>query len=110
MANVIAEDAILEAELNGEWHAQQSPRDHVFFKMIALPADGVNFTIKLRTGVPVTVRIADVSLSLPEFESYPQQLTNPLRTGYGGGHGIDSMTLIHREYTIAPENSTIMGD
>lgn len=102
MANVIADGAILEAEINGETSTQESPRDHVFFKMIGLASDGINITVKLQPGVPVNVRIADVTPSLPEIDGLPVQLSTPLRTGYGGGHGVDSMTLIHREYTVSP--------
>ena len=100
MADITAEEAILEGELYGERYGRETPRDNLFFKVIALPPEGVEIGVKLLAGTPVTIRVADVSLSLPAFEGSPSQEVSPLRTGFGGGHGIDWMTLIHRRYKL----------
>lgn len=100
MADIHAEGAILEGELYGEHYSREEPRDNLFFKVLALPPDGVEIGIQLLPGVPVTIRLADVSPSLPTFENQPDQEILSLRTGYGGGHGVDSMTLIHRRYIL----------
>jgi hypothetical protein len=100
MADITAEQAILEGELYGERYGRETPRDNLFFKVIALPPEGVEIGVKLLAGTPVTIRVADVSLSLPAFEGSPSQEASPLRTGFGGGHGIDWMTLIHRRYKL----------
>lgn len=100
MADIAAEGAILEGELYGERYRSETPRDNLFFKVIAVPPEGVEIGIKLLAGSPVTVRLGDVSLSLPELEGSADLDESPLRTGYGGGHGIDGMTLIHRWYTL----------
>ena len=100
MANITAPDAILDAELYGERDGREAPRDEVFFKVIGLPADGVEVALKLRAGVPVTVRLADASPSLPPVGGQATEMGSALRTGFGGGHGIDSMTLIQRQYTV----------
>lgn len=100
MADVAAEGAILEGELYGERYSRETPRDNLFFKVIALPPEGVEIGIKLLPGTPVTIRLADVSLSLPAREGKAVQELSSLRSGYGGGHGIDSMTLIHRRYSL----------
>jgi hypothetical protein len=97
LADVTAADAILASELYGERHTSPAPRDHVFFKVIGESPEGVEVTLELRPGVPVQVRLGDVSLSLPALAGEAASL---LRTGYGGGHGIDSMTLVMRTYTI----------
>jgi hypothetical protein len=100
MADITAPGAILEGELYGENYSRESARDNLYFKVIGVPPEGVEVTVKLRPGVPVTVRLGDVSLSLPELAGQTGQVTSPLRTGFGGGHGIDSMTLIHRRYAL----------
>ncbi len=100
MANIMAPDAIMEAELYGVRDGHDAPRDEVFFKVIALPAAGVEVALKLRAGVPVTVRLADASPSLPAVGGQTGEIGSALRTGFGGGHGIDSMTLIQRQYRV----------
>jgi hypothetical protein len=100
MADIAAEGAILEGELYGERYSSETPRNNLFFKVIALPPEGVEIGVKLLAGTPVTIRLADVSLSLPALEGSAIQDASPLRTGYGGGHGVDWMTLIHRRFTL----------
>jgi hypothetical protein len=100
MADITAPGAILEGELYGENYSRESARDNLYFKVIGVPPEGVDVMVKLRPGVPVTIRLGDVSLSLPELDGQTGQVTSPLRTGFGGGHGIDSMTLIHRRYAL----------
>jgi hypothetical protein len=100
MADITAEGAILEGELNGERYSRETPRDNLFFKVIVLPPEGVEIGIKLLAGTPVTIQLADVSLSLPAFGGSAGQDALPERTGYGGGHGVDWMTLIHRRYNL----------
>jgi hypothetical protein len=100
MADIAAEGAILEGGLYGEWYSRETPRDSLYFKVIALPPEGVEIGVKLLAGAPVTIRLADVSLGLPAFEGSIRQGASPLRTGYGGGHGVDWMTLVHRRYML----------
>jgi hypothetical protein len=99
MADIAAPGAILEGELYEERYSRETPRDHLFFKVIALAPEGVEIGVKLLAGAPVTIRLADVSLTLPALEGSAVQDAPPLRTGYGGGHGVDWMTLVHRRYS-----------
>jgi hypothetical protein len=100
MADIAAPGAILEGELYEERYSRETPRDHLFFKVIALAPEGVEIGVKLLAGAPVTIRLADVSLTLPALEGSAVQDAPPLRTGYGGGHGVDWMTLVHRRYSL----------
>lgn len=100
MAEVSAEDAILSAWLYGERYSRETARDKVFFKVIRVDQDGVEIALTLRAGVPVTIRLADVSQGLPLEGNQREAFNSGLRSGYGGGHGIDSMTLLHRKYQI----------
>ncbi len=100
MADITADGAILEGELYGERYSKETPQDHLFFKVIALPPEGVEIKIKLLAGTPVTIRLADVSLGLPPLENRTNLNALPLRTGFGGGHGVDGMTLLHRYYLL----------
>lgn len=100
MAEVSADQAILTAALYGERHQRETPRSQVFFKVIGPSPDGVEIILTLQAGVPVTIRLADVSRGLPLDDAQQAALNAGLRSGYGGGHGIDSMTLIHRTITL----------
>ncbi len=100
MADITAEDAILEGELYGEHYSKETPQDHLFFKVIALPSEGVEIKMKLLAGTPVTIRLADVSVGLPPLDNRTNLDALPLRTGFGGGHGVDGMTLVHRYYRL----------
>lgn len=100
MADVLAEDAILSAGLYGERYSREDPRSTVFFKVIGVPEGGVEVELMLRAGVPVTIRLADITPGLPLDEHQQAAFASGLRSGYGGGHGIDSTTLIHRVYAI----------
>lgn len=65
------------------------------------PADnGVEVVLTLREGVPITIKLADVSPGLPLTSGQRTEIEFGMRSGYGGGHGIDLMTLIHREFLI----------
>jgi len=100
MADITARGAILEGELYGEHYNRETPRDDLFFKVIDLPAEGVEIGLKLLPGIPVTIQLADVSLDLPRSGNLPGLYALPLRTGFGGGHGVDGMTLLHRYYSL----------
>ena len=100
MADITAEKAILEGELYGERYSKKTPQDHLFFKVIALPSGGVEIKMKLLPGTPVTIRLADVSPGLPPLDIRTNLFALPLRTGFGGGHGVDGMTLLHRDYRL----------
>lgn len=100
MAEVAAEDAILTADLYGEQYSRGEPRSSVFVKVISVPESGVEVALTLRPGVPVAIRLADVSPGLPLTADQKSAYESGLRSGYGGGHGVDSMTLIHRSYLI----------
>ncbi|MGE5250218.1 MAG: M20/M25/M40 family metallo-hydrolase [Bacteroidota bacterium] len=100
MADVDAEGGILEGELYGEHDNREEPRDSLFFKVIDVPAEGVEIGLKLLPGIPVTIRLADVSLELPPLANRPGLYAVPLRTGFGGGHGVDGMTLLQRYYRL----------
>jgi hypothetical protein len=98
MADVSAKDAILTATLYGESYSREAPRSNVFFKIISVPVSGVEVGLTLRAGVPVTIKVADVSSSLPLNSEQRAEFETALRSGFGGGHSIDSTTLIHRKY------------
>jgi hypothetical protein len=100
MAEVTAENAVLSASLYGERHSRETPRSQVFFKVIHVPSGGVEIAVTVRAGVPVTVRLADVSRGMPLDDRQRVAFEQMPRSGYGGGHGIDSMTLIHRAYRL----------
>lgn len=100
MADITAESAILEGGLYGEHYNQETPHDTLFFKVIALPPEGVEIEIKLLAGTPVIIRLADVSPGLPPVDNHANLYALPLRTGFGGGHGVDGMTLLHRYYRL----------
>jgi len=100
LMEVTAHEAILGAEVLGEPYASAAPRSSAFLKIIGAPAEGTEVALQVRTGAVVQVRLGDVSLGLPVFKSQPDDVAWGLRTGYGGGHGIDAMTLIHRQYRI----------
>ncbi len=100
LAEVIAENAILTASVYGERYSREAPRSYVSFKIIRAPEDGVEVAVTLRAGVPVTVRLADMSRGLPLDARQRAAFESGLRSGFGGGHGVDSMTLIHRKYQI----------
>lgn len=100
MADVTAEDAVLAASLYGERYSRETPRSNVFFKVISVPESGVEISLTLRAGVPVTVKLADVSQDLPLHTDQRKAFEASFRSGFGGGHGIDSMTLVHRKYSI----------
>ncbi|MBP1703115.1 MAG: hypothetical protein H6Q38_2222 [Chloroflexi bacterium] len=100
MSDITAEGAILEGELYGEHYSRETPRDNLFFKVIALPPEGAEIGIKLLPNTPVTIRLADVSLELPPLGNRAGLYALPLRTGFGGGHGVDGMTLLHRVYRL----------
>ena len=100
MADITAEGAILDGELYGEHYSKETPQDHLFFKVIALPPEGVEIAIKLLADTPVTIRLADVSLGLPPLDNRTNLYALPMRTGFGGGHGVDGMTLLHRIYKL----------
>jgi hypothetical protein len=46
------------------------------------------------------VKLADISHGLPMDENQRAAFESGLRSGYGGGHCIDSVALIHREHSI----------
>jgi hypothetical protein len=48
----------------------------------------------------VTTRLAAISPDLPLNADQQAAFETGLRSGYGGGHGVDSMTLVHREYKL----------
>jgi hypothetical protein len=100
LAEASAVQAILAVELYGERFVTPAPRGSVFLKVVGVPAEGVEVAVDLLAGVPLQIRLGDVSLALPAFEGQPVLTTSPWRTGYGGGHGIDGMLLIHRQYTF----------
>lgn len=100
MADITSEKAILEGELYGERYSRETARDRLFFKAIAFPAEGVEIAIKLVAGSPVIIRLADVNPKLPTLDNRANLNALPLRTGFGGGHGVDGMTLLHRYYRL----------
>ena len=100
LLEVSAEDALLAAEVYGERHASATPRDSMFLKLVGVPAEGVELALDLRPGVPLAFRLGDVSPGWPALGEQADLILTTLRTGYGGGHGIDGMSLIHRRYTF----------
>lgn len=100
MAEVTAQEAILTASLYGEQYNREAPRSRVFFKVIGSTRDGVEIALTLLAGSPVAIKLGDVSSGLPLDEIQQAAFDTGMRSGYGGGHGIDSMTLIHRAYSI----------
>lgn len=100
MADIRADSRILEGELYGEHYNREKPRDSLFFKAIDISSEGVEIRLKLLPGIPVTIQLADVSLELPPLGNHPSLYSLPMRTGFGGGHGVDGMTLLHRYYRL----------
>jgi hypothetical protein len=100
LAEVNAENAILTASLYGERFSRETPRSYVSFKIIHAPENSIEIAVTLRTGVPVTIKLADMSSGLPLDASQRAAFETGLRSGFGGGHGVDSMTLITRRYQI----------
>lgn len=100
MAEVEAQNAIIDAALYHQRYSREAPRSSIFFKVISPAQEGVEIALTLKPGIPVTIRLADISPGLPLNADQQAAFDSGLRSGYGGGHGVDSMTLVHREYKL----------
>ncbi len=100
MADITAHGAILEGELYGERYSRDTARNNLFFKVIPLPTEGVDIGVKVAAGTPITVRVGIVNPELPALGNGARWDALPIRTGYGGGHGVDGMALVYKSYIL----------
>lgn len=86
--------------LYGETIAYDAPLPEVMLNGAAVPPEGLELTLTLQTGQPLTVQVADVTPGLPTLAEQPASPRPASVTGVAGGFTPDDATVVQRRVTI----------
>lgn len=86
--------------LYGETIAYAEPLPEVMLNSAAVPPAGLELTVTLQPGQPLTIRVADVTPALPALAGQPAPARPASVTGVAGGFTPDDATVVQRRVVV----------
>jgi hypothetical protein len=91
---------LLSTTLYGETIIYAAPLPEVMLNSAAVPPEGLELTLTLQPGQPLTLQVADVTPALPVLAEQPVSPRPASVTGVAGGFTPDDATVVQRRVVV----------